>query len=304
MAKFCKNCGTKLDENTGLCPRCDGGSGITGPNNRTHSEQTLTKKELKKKKKADKKLRKKEKREKSTKIKKIRKYFLKLVLYIIFFIVIGGGILGGLVYFNIIDISVVNEALDLIGLDKNYAEDMDDREKMLESYKVPDFDSKSYYANNSEIVSETNANDSDEVHTEAESSNVIGDRNFIEYPITTEYSMDGTYYEAVNISNTSIEKHPMYQTYYIAENGDIWTIFLINGAIMANPVTYNIQSGLDIQVIVSEADTVTSYDSTANKFYETIPNESALIVISVDRIDAESLDQLTIGVIDRYVKSK
>jgi hypothetical protein len=41
------------------------------------------------------------------------------------------------------------------------------------------------------------------------------------------------------------------------------------------------------------------YDSDANMFYETIPHESELIVKTVDRIDAETLDTLTVGVIAR-----
>ena len=110
--------------------------------------------------------------------------------------------------------------------------------------------------------------------------------------------MTGDYSEATEISQGSSTKHPTYQTYYVSKNGDVWTIFMINGAIMANPVSYNIQSDLDAQVILSESNTVMSYDGTTNGFYETIPNKSSLIVKTVDRIDAETLENLTIGAID------
>lgn len=76
---------------------------------------------------------------------------------------------------------------------------------------------------------------------------------------------------------------------------------MINGSVVANPVSFNIQSELSVQVIISEKDTVTSYDSTTNKFFETIPDESVLLVITVDRIDAETLNSLTIGEIDNHV---
>ena len=51
-------------------------------------------------------------------------------------------------------------------------------------------------------------------------------------------------------------------------------------------------------VVISESATITSYDSTTNKFYEIIPDSSMLIVKTVSRIDAETLDNLTFGGID------
>lgn len=67
---------------------------------------------------------------------------------------------------------------------------------------------------------------------------------------------------------------------------------------MANPVTYNTESGRDVQLLISETETVTSYDSAKNKFYVIIPGESEAIVKTVGRIDAETLDKLTVEVID------
>ena len=68
---------------------------------------------------------------------------------------------------------------------------------------------------------------------------------------------------------------------------------------MANPVTYNLQSKLDAQVIISENESVVSYDSTTNMFYETIPDKSALIVKRLKQIDAESLGKLNNEGIDK-----
>jgi hypothetical protein len=159
-------------------------------------------------------------------------------------------------------------------------------------------DADSYFEDNATIVSKIDANDSTTVATEAETCDTLTERGLDEYPITTEYSMAGDYSEAAEVSPGSSAKHPTYQTYYVAKNGDIWTVFIINGAIMANPVSYNVRSGLDAQVILSESNTVMSYDGTTNRFYETIPNESSLIVKTVDRIDAQTLESLTIGAID------
>lgn len=277
MAKFCGKCGSKLDEATGLCPNCDAGK----------PEENSIKKE--------------EAVQKLTIGRRVRKIFLKLFLLLALLAVAAGGVLVALTYYGVTDIAAVNELLTLAGF-KDAAEESDDSENMQEAYRAPAPDADSYYENNSIVVSEGNAEDSEEAYTESEAFDVLTERGFAEYSIITEYSMDGTYYEAVGISDTSSEKHPVYQTYYVTENSELWTIFLINGEVMANPVSYNVQSGLEVQVIISEANTVTSYDSTANKFYKTIPDESALIVIPVDKIDAETLTQLTIGVIDGYVE--
>ena len=74
----------------------------------------------------------------------------------------------------------------------------------------------------------------------------------------------------------------------------MWIISLIDGDIVANPVSYNMQSALETQLIVSESEIITSYDSSTNKYYKTVPNESTLIVRIVDKIDADTLDTLTI----------
>lgn len=163
-------------------------------------------------------------------------------------------------------------------------------------------DAEAYYEENAKIVDVVDVNKSKDVQTEAESYEELVNRGFNQYAVSSSYSMDGDYSDAADISESSAEKHPIYETYYFTKSGDLWTIFVINGVTMANPVSYNLQSGLNVQVIVSESDTIMSYDSTTNKFFETIPDASALIVVTVERIDAETLETLTIEEIDSYVK--
>ena len=83
----------------------------------------------------------------------------------------------------------------------------------------------------------------------------------------------------------------------ISSNEELWTIIVLNGCIMANPVSFNVESDLGVQLIIAESDVISCYDSQTNMFYETIPNETELIVKVVDRIDAETLDSLTVEVI-------
>ena len=112
--------------------------------------------------------------------------------------------------------------------------------------------------------------------------------------------MDGEYVDDTEVAEGSTNKHPMYETSYIAENGDVWTIFVVNGAIFARPVSFNLESELEAELLFSETKEVTSYDDETNKFYVTIPKESAAIVKVVDKIDAETLDKLTVEVINNY----
>ena len=71
--------------------------------------------------------------------------------------------------------------------------------------------------------------------------------------------------------------------------------FCDNGVVSAYPVSYNLVSERQAVLLITETDTVTSYDYTSNRFFETIPKESTMIVRKVSRIDKETLDSLTIG---------
>lgn len=309
MAKFCGKCGSKLDEATGLCPNCDADKlnkqtetpeavKKPRPKQDTASEpkKPLSKKEAKKQRKADKKAakrtKKKEKWASMTFGQKVRSVLVKLCVRLVLLVLLGASIVGFLSYYDVVKVPYMDDAFSWLGIENGNGG---------EQYTVEAPDAESFYEEKSTIISEIDANESDAVLTEKEAYNELTVRDFIEYPIETEYSMNGDYNSSTNISNTSTAKHPIYQTYYFSKNGEMWTIFLINGSIMANPVSFNVQSGLSVQVIVSEKDTVTSYDSTVNKFFETIPDKSALIVITVDKIDAETLDRLTIGEIGKYV---
>lgn len=166
---------------------------------------------------------------------------------------------------------------------------------------MPDSPSKAdeYYFNNSEVIDVIDAKKSDNMPTEAAVIAILEDRGFIDYPIIYEYSIDGEYQTETEVSEGSTDKHPMYLTYYVSEGGEVWTIFVINGAIIANPASFNLDSELDAQLLVSESKELTSYDDEANRFYVTIPKESEVIVKVVDEINAETLDKLRIEEIEK-----
>ena len=133
LAKFCGKCGSRLDENTGLCPNCDAlklqkhynkiketgtpvqevdiypesdkasDRGNIPPNGKVDKQGK--KKELKEKKKAVKK----QKRAKRSTGKKVRRFFLKLILVILLLLLLVTGVAGTLVYFDVVDIPFLSE---------------------------------------------------------------------------------------------------------------------------------------------------------------------------------------------------
>ncbi len=270
MAKFCGKCGSKLNETTGMCPNCD-----------TGKQDNITKKDQK---------------ASLSFAKKIRKVVLKFI----FIIVLLMGSISLLVYFDIINIPIAEDLFSKIGLGElqNSNEHQEEDFVIPDEYKVDSTDADEYFEENSRILSEIDINDSKNVLTEAETIKTLAERGFEEYPVITEYVMDGSYNEATVISEASSTKHPIYQTNYINKNNEIWAILIIEDTVIANPVSYNMQSNSGIQVIISETDMITSYDSNTNKFYKTIPDETVLIVKVVGKVDAETLENLTIGAID------
>lgn len=159
-----------------------------------------------------------------------------------------------------------------------------------------------YYWDNSEVIKVIDAQESNDVPNETEVLSVLKERGFVDYPITYEYSIEGKYNDETEVLEGSSDRHPMYQTYYVTRNGDVWSIFVINGAVFANPASFNLESELEAQLLFAETKELTSYDDETNKFYVTIPKESAAIVKVVEKIDAETLDKLTIEEIKNYEK--
>lgn len=331
MAKFCGKCGTRLDETTGLCPNCHENKikGLNQPDNQTTEvvptspppsetepaeSKRKQKKRLRAEKKAEKKLEKKRLRaEKKAAKKQARKQckidrkaerkarkkekwaakpwwgkmlniLLRCIMWLLMLVVAAATAVLILGRCGILEIPTSDEVFISLGLKERYHVD------------APDADE--YFENNSTVVSVVDAATSADVLTEKQVSRSLTGLGFTDYPITSDYTMDGTYYRAAEISQGSGDKHPVYETYYVTKDDHVWMIFVINGKVMANPVSYNLQSGLGVQVIISETESVISYDGTTNQFYETVPNASELVVKVVDKIDAQTLETLTFEVID------
>ncbi len=272
MAKFCGKCGEWLDEGTGLCLKCEA-------KQIKHMRKQSRKEQKKQKKNA--------KYSEMTVGRRIKHFVIKFLVTFFIALIFIIGVTCTLVYFDVVDIPGVDNFLDYFRDDDGSSE-----------YQIIPPDADEYFGENSDVISVISVKNSVGTMTEADTHEQLIERGFDQYSITTEYSVDGEYHEATDISDNSSQKHPIYQTYYVTSNEELWTITVVNGVVMATPVSYNMQSKRDARLIISETDTVMSYDSTTNQFYETVPKESVLIVKKVSRIDKETLENLSIEAID------
>lgn len=180
----------------------------------------------------------------------------------------------------------------------------DDIPNISENYVPAD-----YFASNSSsgIIESIPATKSLEVPTEAAVKGILENRrlrNIDEngnpiYPITYDYNMSGEYVGDTDISGSPTEKHPMYQTFYQSKAGEMWVIYVVNGEVFANPLSFNFgTTGLDAEVLVieeSNSGKLTSYYGGTNSFYVTIPKDTAVFTKAVEEITADTLDKITIN---------
>ncbi len=298
MAKFCTKCGSTLDE-TGRCPSCDRTNAASG----TPIPATDTTPKQKKK-----------------------RILLPIIAILLCLVIIAGSVLTALAYFNIAEIPIISDlfnsdepkkdgdkndggdgnvtdnggddAVDNGGDDTVEDEDEDNTAVSLPPYEVPFPDADEYYEQYAKVLDDYSAEDSDDVQSEEEVYEFLDEKGLAMNPIITNYSMEGAYFSDMEISSYSSTLHPMYTTEYLNEEGEYWTISIVNGQIMAHPFSYNIQSDREAPVVIAEKDSLMSYDSTLNKFYETVPYESEMIIIEVDEINADTLEELTVEEID------
>lgn len=149
------------------------------------------------------------------------------------------------------------------------------------------------------VVSQTAFSDSRTMQTEAEAYRDLKERGFTQYPITTIYGANGKPIEEKEISERSDEVHPVYMTAYITGEGAVWSIVSVNGAITANPVSYNSGEYWETAHILSETGTSVQYDGISGTFYEIDPEPSEIRIKMVMRITAPLLETMTMEEVDR-----
>lgn len=291
---YCKKCGAKLSENAKFCKNC--GEPVSG--NKLLKEENIVEKIDEKK---TEEISSKDNNEEIGETKKVKKrgWFSRLVGFVFKMILV-----MFIILVLIVAIVLLLDKFKIVDFDKYFENANNSREVILEGnilddedYEIETPDADSYFENQAVVIEKIDATQSKKVQNEKNITYDLSERSFNAEDITTHYSMSGEYYDDVSVNGELDEEHPAYQLLYISSNNELWTISIINGSIMATPITYNMQANESKQYIISESEYVTSYDVTTNTFYVTKPNDSVLNVLVVDRIDSDTLDALTTEVI-------
>ncbi len=249
---------------------------------------------------------------------------IKIVAILLALLILVSAGIGTLVYFDVVDIPFISSALDLFGIkskddkksdtqspvdsetdtneDSNTNNDNYDfkfDEGDYDKNKMPEIDADEYFEENSEkVISKSYFEDYKSVLTENEVCKLFEKRGFTDIIITSNCTSDGEYYENEEISASSSEKHPIYVAYYVSSDDELWVINIVGDRLTANPFYYNMDSNEETQTLISETESILSYDNITNRYFETIPRDDALIVKVVDIIDCETLENLYDGAID------
>ena len=158
---------------------------------------------------------------------------------------------------------------------------------------LPELDVDAYFKKLGEIESVDSA---DAQRTESETMRDLAARGFGEQPITVLYASDGSVLdEEKEISKDSGDAHPVYETVYVTEKGAVWRITVTNGELRAEPVTFIQDSGWKTPVALSEHETMFFNDTATTEIYTILPDPDAYVLKTVERIDAEFLEDLTAG---------
>lgn len=153
-------------------------------------------------------------------------------------------------------------------------------------------DVRAYFEERAEIISVTPVKDSENTLSEQNAVEELKSRGFTDYPVTSDYSVEGEFTDSVVVSDDSSAQHPMYRTYYMSSEGELWSIALVDGKLTATPSSYNLSHTGGVPIEVSETGKIASYDLSTNSIYLTVPFDTTIDVRVVDRIDSATLDSL------------
>ena len=158
-----------------------------------------------------------------------------------------------------------------------------------------ELDVAQYFGDIGEVEAVIDAKDA-EALSEEEAIHSLAARGFTEQPVIAYYTEDGAPLdEETEASGDSFAVHPVYETYYFTEDGAVWRITLTNGAIQAVPVSFMQDGNWSVPVMLAETESIMCYDPSSNSFYRVVPDDAVYDLKSVERIDAQFLEDLSAG---------
>ena len=166
----------------------------------------------------------------------------------------------------------------------------------IDGFGSEEFEGKNYFEERAEIISVIPVKDSPNTLSEQQVVQELKSRGFQEYPVISRYSFDGEFGDRITASESSSDKHPIYETYFVTSKNELWVITSIDGTVTAYPSSYNLSHADQVPIEISESEQIASYDSFTNSVYITKPKSSVLNVRIVEKIDAETLESINLEV--------
>lgn len=165
-----------------------------------------------------------------------------------------------------------------------------------DDFEAEELEGKNYFEERAEIISVIPVKDSPNTLSEQQVVQELKSRGFQEYPVISRYSFDGEFGDRITASESSSDKHPIYETYFVTSKNELWVITSIDGTVTAYPSSYNLSHADQVPIEISESEQIASYDSFTNSVYITKPKSSVLNVRIVEKIDAETLESINLEV--------
>lgn len=169
-----------------------------------------------------------------------------------------------------------------------------------ETMTYPELDADEYYNDNSEkIIDVKKADEYADTITGAEAVKMMNDRGFTQSPLKYYFNVSGDYLGECEATESTDVKAPVYQTYYITENEEIWMIYVSGSSVTAFPLSFNGTSEDGTELILSETEELVSYFDNSNTYYVTIPKKSVVKVAVVDEINAKAFEKYTVKELEK-----
>ena len=283
MGAFCTKCGAPLNEN-GVCPRCSafqtaGSLGDT-PSHPAEAPRPAAPKAAPPVKRPK---------------KRGRLGMIILVLALVLALAVGG------VYLLLQHlIKGRSEAPDTAesampaATDAAKSDDEPDSDEPEDAETMPDYDAAASLNALGDVEKTVPVTDG-KVLTEEDAAKLLRERGFTD-EITAPYAMGGKLRTDAKTSGGEKE-HPYYVTYYRTDEV-LWCITVYNGEVFAEPLTY-LNEHPEKPIVLSERETLTAYNSAEDAYYVIQPDAERCELKTVDRIDAETLDELTLREVSR-----
>lgn len=159
---------------------------------------------------------------------------------------------------------------------------------------------KFYNKYSEKLIKAEDVKSSDASMTEADAVRLFKSRGFTEFPITYDFDTDGKYTGENEASESSSDKHPIYQTRFLpAEDDVVWSVMLVGDSLMAEPISYSYENSDKPEIFFSEKDHMISFDDESNRYFFTVPKAEVINLQIVSEINAELLNKYTVKELEK-----